>query len=86
MSDTFSEAGLMELLRNAAAKVDVDLSAATPDTTLESLGMDSLAKLELVSVIEDDMAIRIPDERLKEFKTTGDLVACLRELKAASPA
>lgn len=86
MSDTVSEPEFMELLRNAAEKVDVDLSGATADTTLESLGMDSLTKLELVSILEDELSIRIPDEKLREFKTAGDLVSCLLELQAASPA
>ena len=86
MSDTASESALMELLRNAAEKIDINLSQATADTSLESLGMDSLAKLELVSLLEDELSIRIPDAKLRGFKTAGDLVACLRELKSVSPA
>jgi acyl carrier protein len=48
--------------------------------------MDSLAKLELVSVLEDEMSVRIPDELLKEINTAGDLVECLRKLQASEPA
>jgi len=86
MSDVTSEPELMELLRNAAEKIDVNLSGTTQDTSLESLGMDSLAKLELVSILEDELSIRISDEKLKEIRTAGDLVACLLELQAARQA
>lgn len=86
MSHTVSETELMELLRSAAEKIDVDLGEATADTTLESMGMDSLAKVELVAILEDELSIRIPDDKLRGFRTAGDLVACLLELQAASPA
>jgi len=36
-----------------------------PDTTLESLGIDSLEKIELIFDLEDHFKVRIPNENVK---------------------
>jgi acyl carrier protein len=74
---------MAELLRTAAEKIDVDLSETTPGTPLESVGMDSLAKLELIAILEDELSVRIPDEALREIKTVGQLVTCLIQVQSA---
>jgi len=52
----------------------------TPERTLESLGIDSLAALELLFEIEEEFGVRFPDEAQK-ITTLGELVAALeREL------
>jgi acyl carrier protein len=78
---------LVELVKKVAEEaVDVDLSNATPQTPLRSLGMDSLDQLELVSALEDHLEVCIPDSQLKELETVGGLIAALMELQAAQPA
>jgi len=50
------------------AKFDFNVEELKPETTLEHLGLDSLDKIEFMFDIEDEFAIKIPDE---EFKATA---------------
>lgn len=47
----------------------------------EDLGADSLDVLQLLMTIEETYGIVIPDERLAEFKTVGDIVEYLESVK-----
>jgi acyl carrier protein len=87
MVKVLQEEELMELVKKVAEEaLDVDLSNATPQTQLRSLGMDSLDLLEFVSDLEDHLQLCIPDSRLKELETVGGLIAALMALQAAQPA
>lgn len=46
----------------------------TEDTTLEDLGADSLALVELVMSVEEEFEIQIEDEDMEKFKTVGDVL------------
>ncbi len=46
--------------------------ALTPETQLESLGIDSLSVIEFMFNIEDEFKIKLPDERV-EIKTIQDI-------------
>ncbi len=86
MAKVRPEEELTELVKKVADEVmDVDLSDATPQTPLRSLGMDSLDQLELVGFLEDHLEVCIPDSQLKELETVGGLIAALTELQAAQP-
>lgn len=52
---------------------DLKLEALTPDATLESLGLDSLSVIEFMFNLEDELKIKLPDERV-EIKTLQDVV------------
>ncbi|MDQ2927382.1 MAG: acyl carrier protein [Pseudomonadota bacterium] len=45
-------------------KFNVDAIRIRPDSTLESLGLDSLSLIEFVFAIEDRFSVRIPEEQL----------------------
>lgn len=45
----------------------------------EDLEADSLDAVELNMAIEDELGVAIPDEKLAEFKTVGDIVNYLEE-------
>ena len=45
----------------------------TPERTLQSLGIDSLAALELLFAVEEEFGIRLPHDH-QEFTTLGELV------------
>lgn len=45
----------------------------------EDLEADSLDAVELNMAIEDELGVSIPDEKLAEMKTVGDIVAYLEE-------
>lgn len=49
----------------------------TSDATFEALGLDSLDLVEVTLVIDEELGIRIPDERLGDITTTGDAVDVL---------
>ncbi len=49
----------------------------TEDATFEELGLDSLDLVEVTMVIDEELGIRIPDERLGDIQTTSDAVDVL---------
>jgi len=54
------------------------------DSTLESLGMDSLDQLNLLFALESDFNISIPDEEAKAIRTVREMVEGVRKLVAGS--
>lgn len=61
----------------------VDAARATPEATLESLGLDSLALMEFVFAVEDRFDVRIPEETL-DPRQTGTTLGRLAELLDAA--
>ena len=65
---------VIEMFKQAAFEVDnrrlPDLKA---DTVIATLGMDSVAVMELVSYFEEKLGLRIPDEELSKIRTVRDL-------------
>ena len=43
------------------------------ETLIATLGMDSVAVMELVAYFEEKLGVRIPDEELSKIKTVRDL-------------
>ncbi len=55
--------------------VEIDLNE-----TFEDLDIDSLDLLEVVTKIEREFKIEIPDDAMKSIKTAGDAVALVEKL------
>ena len=58
----------------------------TPETTLESLAIDSLGAIELIFAIEDTFKVSVPDtdtEMARDFATLGELSNYVDKLIAA---
>lgn len=55
----------------------------TPEATLTSLGLDSLALAELVFEIESEFDVVVPEERAK-LATLGEAAALITELRESS--
>lgn len=70
---------LLHVAQGVLEGSDADLTAVTPETTLESLGLNSITMLMLMVGIEDEFAITFPSERIGEIKTVGDLVRIVEE-------
>jgi acyl carrier protein len=72
---------VVEMFKQAAFEVDhrrlPDLKA---DTVIATLGMDSVAVMELVSYFEEKLEVRIPDEELSRIKTVKDLRDAIAKL------
>ena len=53
----------------------------TLERTLESLQLDSLDTITLLFELEEAVGITIPDDRLRNLRTVGDVVDSIRQLK-----
>lgn len=56
------------------ARLNIPPKAVTPDTPIETVGEDSLARFEVMLVLEEFLRVRIPDDAVGEILTIGDLV------------
>ncbi len=75
---------VLDLFVQAAFEVDHrKISGLTKDTVISTLGMDSVAVMELVSFFEERLAVRIPDEELNRIRTVGDLRDAIAKLVPA---
>ncbi len=60
---------------------DVEAGSITPDTTFESLGLDSLDRVELAMSVEEEFSIQL--ELTESMRTVQGLVDAIEEqLKA----
>ena len=70
-------------------KFNVEAATIHLESTLESLGLDSLALMEFVFAMEDRFDVRIPEERLDPRQagvTLQQLCSLLDEARANKPA
>ncbi|GGO51203.1 hypothetical protein GCM10012287_32680 [Streptomyces daqingensis] len=83
MTDRCWDASYEKLLRGALPRL-AEKETVSPDTSLKSVGLDSLAMVEVLALVENEYGITIPDEELSAgvFDTPGTLwtlVSALRE-------
>lgn len=83
MQEILGATELTDLLREVAEELEIDLTDAGPDTELESLGIDSLTELELITALEDRTGLRVTDDQVQWIKSINDLVVCLVDLQRA---
>ena len=58
----------------AAARFEIDAGKLAPDADVfESLGIDSMQVLELLSELELELDVQIPDYELRGIKTFAEL-------------
>jgi acyl carrier protein len=64
------------LLQQVAERFDKNIDDISPATTLESLEVDSLGKIELLFDLEDHFKVRIPNEAYKliTLQDVADLI------------
>ncbi|MFI5183847.1 MAG: acyl carrier protein [Vicinamibacteria bacterium] len=53
------------------------------DAKLDELGLDSLGALELVFEIEEEFKVKVPDERIPEFRTVRAVCDGIEALRGA---
>ena len=76
---------LPTIQRMMVEQFDLKLEDLTPDATLESLGLDSLSVIEFMFNLEDELKIKLPDERV-ELKTLQDVVNLVDRIVAEQSA
>lgn len=73
---------ILGLIREALAEVapnrTADFAAISLDTKIESLGLDSIATMEMVGSLEERTDNTFPDEELAKVQRIGDLVGLVR--------
>ena len=60
---------------------DLKLEDLSPDAQLDKLGLDSLSVIEFMFNLEDELKIKLTDERV-ELKTVGDVVKVVDRIVA----
>lgn len=65
-----------------AEQLCVDVSKVTAESTLDALGADSLDRIELVMMIEEQFDIEIPDEDAETITTVQQAVDYVKRKKA----
>lgn len=76
---------LTTIQRMMVEQFDLKLEDLTPDATLESLGLDSLSVIEFMFNLEDELKIKLPDERV-ELKTLQDVTNLVDRIVAEQSA
>lgn len=72
---------LQTIQRMMVEQFDLKLEDLTPDAQLEGLGIDSLSVIEFMFNLEDELKIKLTDERV-ELKTVQDVASVVDKLVA----
>jgi len=62
-----------KIAKYLAEQMDISVDDITPDTTFESLGIDSLDTVEMVMDLEDELGVELELE--DKVNTVGELAA-----------
>ena len=68
---------MFEKLANFAAKqLELDVAEITPDSTFESLGIDSLDIVEMIMDLEGELGIELDmeDQKISTFQELADFI------------
>ena len=65
-----------KLVSYAAKQLELDPSEITPDSTFESLGIDSLDIVEMIMDLESELGIEleIEDQKIATFQELADFI------------
>lgn len=69
---------LAKLVEVVVDQLDIDPEKIVEDATfIEDLGADSLDLLQLLTALEDEFELTIPDEQFESISTVGDVLDIL---------
>lgn len=76
-----SEVDILTMFNTIARQVEKgkELPSITRDSKISALGIDSVSMMEIIGVMEDELDVSIPDEKLARLQTVGDIEAVIRE-------
>lgn len=65
-----------KLVKYAAKQLEIDASEINPDSTFESLGIDSLDIVEMIMDLESELGIELDmeDQKIATFQELADFV------------
>ena len=65
-----------KLVNYAAKQLELDAAEITPDSTFESLGIDSLDIVEMIMDLETELGVELEmeDQKIATFKELADFI------------
>lgn len=65
-----------KLVEYAAKQLELDASEITPDSTFESLGIDSLDVVEMIMDLESELGVELEleDQKITTFQELADFI------------
>ena len=65
-----------KLAKYASKQLELDIAEITPDSTFESLGIDSLDIMELVMDLESELGVELEleDQKIATFQELADFI------------
>ena len=65
-----------KLVSFAAKQLDLDASEITPDSTFESLGIDSLDIVEMIMDLESELGVELEmeDQKITNFRELAEFI------------
>ncbi len=76
-----NNAEIIQLFKDAVREVEnKDLGEIGENTALTELGLDSVATMEVIGVMEERLNVQFPDEDLANLSSMSDLTALVRKI------
>ena len=65
-----------KLAKYAAKQLELDITEITPDSTFESLGIDSLDVVEMIMDLETELGVELDmeDQKISTFQELADFI------------
>ena len=65
-----------KLAKYASKQLELDVSEITPDSTFESLGIDSLDVVEMIMDLETELGVELDmeDQKISTFQELADFI------------
>ena len=65
-----------KLAKYAAKQLELDITEITPDSTFESLGIDSLDVVEMIMDLESELGVELEmeDQKIATFQELADFI------------
>jgi acyl carrier protein len=82
MTDAEAMAKLQAVISKASPK-PVDWKSVNPETTISSIGFDSLSMLDLIYDIQQGFGVEFDAEQMAGVRTVGDLVRFLASKRSS---
>lgn len=76
-SDTITKEHVQKVVYDALESFGAEPTQFAPETTFESLDIDSLDLAELSQVVGDEFGVVLKGEDMKRIKTIGDAVSTI---------
>ena len=75
---------LSKIIDAIAIATQRDKESITPNSRLDSLGIDSLKAINIVYELEEEFGIEVPNEAIAELVTVNDINLAITSLLAES--